>query len=134
LEEISHIKKYYSIIESLIIGERMIVLEPTKESCSLVKKTANRIGETDLSNADISIISLSCDLLGTIVTDDMAVCNLASVLSIPIINLSSKGITLARKWRTYCKTCGKNYDSSLFACQICGNKLHRSFRKYYKTI
>jgi len=131
MEEIIHIQKYYSIIESLIISGRLVVLEPTRESQDLVKETAKQIGESDLSSGDISILALSHDLLGTIVTDDYAICNLASVMSISTINLSSKGITQIKKWRTYCRTCGKNYEPNLTECLICGNQLRRSFRRYH---
>jgi UPF0271 protein len=128
-EEISHIQKMLSVLESLILNERIRICEPSKETLKMIKSSIKRIGETRLSNADISIIALAKEFNVPLVTDDFAICNLAKTLSIELLNLGTKGIKDSRKWIKFCKSCGKGYPSTQTVCSLCGNKLRVRFKK-----
>lgn len=128
-EEISHIQEKFSVLESLISNNRLMILEPNEETIKMVKSMICQIGETQLSMADISIIALAKEFNSTLVTDDFAICNLAKTLSIELLNLGTKGIKDTRKWIRFCKSCGKGYSATQIVCSLCGNKLRIRFKK-----
>lgn len=128
-EEISHIQERFSVLESLISNKRIMILEPNYEIVKMIKSVITQIGETRLSDADISIIALAKEFNATLVTDDFAICNLAKTLSIELLNLGTKGIKYTRKWIKFCKGCGKSYPPTQTVCSLCGNKLRVRFKK-----
>lgn len=128
-EEISHIQEKLSVLESLISNKRIMILEPSEDSIRMVKSIITQIGETRLSDADISIVALAKEFNVPLVTDDFAVCNLAKTLSIDLLNLGTKGIRDRRKWVKFCKSCGKGYPSTQTICSLCGNKLRVRYKK-----
>jgi UPF0271 protein len=128
-EEVSHIQEKLSVMESLISNKRIMILEPSEDSIRMVKSIITQIGETRLSDADISIIALSKEFNATLVTDDFAICNLAKTLSIELLNLGTKGIKERRKWIKFCKSCGRGYPPTQRVCSLCGNKLRVRFKK-----
>ena len=119
----------FSVLETLILNERIKILEPSEESLKLIKSSITQIGETRLSDADVSIIALAKEFNATLVTDDFAICNLAKTLSIELLNLGTKGIKNTRKWIKFCKGCGKAYSPTQTVCSLCGNKLRIRFKK-----
>lgn len=118
-----------SVLESLKLNERIMILEPSEESLKMIRSSITQIGETRLSDADISIIALAKEFNIPLVTDDFAVCNLAKTLSIELLNLGTKGIKDSRKWIKFCKSCGKGYPPTQTVCSLCGNKLRIRFKK-----
>jgi UPF0271 protein len=128
-EEISHIQEKLSVLESLISNKRIMIVEPSEDSIRMVKSIITQIGETRLSDADVSIIALSKEFNAILVTDDFAICNLAKTLSIELLNLGTKGIKDTRKWIKFCKSCGRGYPPTQKVCSLCGNKLRIRFKK-----
>lgn len=128
-EEISHIQEKLSVLESLISNKKIMILEPSEDSIRKVRSIITQIGETRLSDADISIVALAKEFNATLVTDDFAVCNLAKTLSINLLNLGTKGIKDRRKWVRFCKSCGRGYPPTQTICSLCGNKLRVRYKK-----
>ncbi len=106
-----------------------MILEPSEDSIRKVKSIITQIGETRLSDADVSIIALSKEFNAILVTDDFAICNVARTLSIELLNLGTKGIKDARKWIKFCKSCGRGYPPTQRVCSLCGNNLRIRFKK-----
>jgi endoribonuclease Nob1 len=106
-----------------------MIFEPDIMSLKLVRDTAKQTGEERLTDADISILALAKGNDATLVTDDFAVCNLAKILSIKLLNLGTKGIRETRKWVKFCKSCGRGYAPKYTICEICGNKLSIRYKK-----
>ena len=127
--EISHIQNKFSILESLISNKRLKIAESSKKTIKLVQNIAKKIGESRLSTADVSIIALAKDYNAILVTDDFAICNLVNAMSIPLLNLGTRGIEETRKWIKFCKSCGKGYPPTLTLCPICGNELRVRYKK-----
>jgi UPF0271 protein len=127
--EISHIQSNLSILDSLISNRRIMIFQPSDSTLGLVRSVVKQIGETRLSDADISIVGLAKEFHATLVTDDFAVCNLAKTLSIDLLNLGTKGIRDRRKWVRFCKSCGKGYPPTQTICLLCGNKLRVRYKK-----
>ena len=75
-----------------------MIFQPSDSTLRTVILAVKQIGETQLSDADISIVALAKECNATLVTDDFAVCNLAKTLSIDLLNLGTKGIRERRKW------------------------------------
>lgn len=106
-----------------------MIFQPSDNTLRTVRLVVKQIGETQLSDADISIVALAKECNATLVTDDFAVCNLAKTLSIDLLNLGTKGIRDRRKWVKFCKSCGKGYPSTQTICSLCGNKLRVRYKK-----
>ena len=106
-----------------------MIFQPSDSTLGLVRSVVKQIGETRLSDADISIVGLAKEFHATLVTDDFAVCNLAKTLSIDLLNLGTKGIRDRRKWVRFCKSCGKGYPPTQTICLLCGNKLRVRYKK-----
>jgi endoribonuclease Nob1 len=128
-EEISHIQNKLSTLENLILNKRIIILEPNNNTVRFVKSSAKQIGESRLTEADISILALAKDYSAILVTDDFAVCNLGRTIRIGLLNLGTKGIRDTRKWMKFCSNCGRGYPSTQLVCSICGNKLRIRYKK-----
>ncbi len=128
LEEVKH----HSVGSSLI-HTRVQVTEPSQESLGMVKATAAKTGDAPaLSETDVSLLALALELSrsdggASLVSDDFAVRNVAQKLSIPLAPTSLKGGEWRSvSWKTYCRGCGKEYDSpKLTVCPVCGTRLAR---------
>ena len=129
--EVKHIKKSYSALEALMDAEKLKVMDPEK---SFLKKVTNIAQETGdysrLSSADISIIALASQLKITLISDDYAVQNTASLIGVPTKTIGTKGITKVGKWVAICYVCHKSYSPNVMECVLCGNKLRRRLRKF----
>ena len=106
-----------------------MIFQPSDITLRTVRLVIKQIGETQLSDADVSIIALAKEFNTTLVTDDFAVCNLAKTLSIDLLNIGTKGIRDRRKWVRFCKSCGKGYLPTQSICSLCGNKLRIRYKK-----
>ena len=87
-----HIQSNLSILDSLISNRRIMIFQPSDSTLRTVRLVVKQIGETQLSDADISIVALAKECNATLVTDDFAVCNLAKTLSIDLLNLEQKAL------------------------------------------
>ena len=112
-----------------MLAQRIVVFQPIASTTKLVKLVAKRIGESRLTDADVSILALAKDYNAVLVSDDFAISNLAKSLSIELLNLGTKGIRERRKWIKYCGICGKGYSSAQSVCLRCGNKLRVRYKK-----
>lgn len=129
LEEVIHIKKSYSALEFLIDAGKLKVIDPDEQFLKKITEVARKTGDfSKLSSADLSILSLALQLKITLISDDYAIENIATLLRIPIKTMAAKGITKVRKWVTFCNTCGKAYSPDIRECTLCGNKLRRRFK------
>lgn len=106
-----------------------MIFQPNNSTLRIVRSAVKQIGETRLSDADVSIIALSKEFNAILVTDDFAICNLANTLSIELLNLGTKGIKDTRKWIKFCKSCGRGYPPTQRVCSLCGNNLRIRFKK-----
>jgi endoribonuclease Nob1 len=113
-EEIRHIKKSYCALEALVDAGNLKVME-----------TGDYF---KLSSADLSVLALALHLNLTLISDDYAVGNVATLLNIPIKSIGTKGISKVRRWVTFCRACGKAYEPNIIECALCGNKLRRRFK------
>lgn len=129
LKEVIHIKKSYSALESLIDAGNLEIIDPKEQFLKKIMDITRKTGDSSkLSSADLSILSLALQLEATLISDDYAIENIATVLRIPVKTTGTKGITKIRKWITFCKGCGKAYSPDIKECMLCGNKLRRRFK------
>lgn len=129
LEEVIHIKKSYSALESLIDAGNLKIIDPEKQFLKIIIEIAIKTGDfPKLSSADLSILSLALQLKVTLISDDYVIENIAMLLRIPFKTMAAKGITKVRKWVTFCNACGKAYSPDTMECTLCGNKLRRRFK------
>ena len=134
-EEVKHIRKSYSPIEALIDAGNLKIIEPELTSLNKVIDCAKKTGDyTKLSQADISIIALALQFGKTLLSDDFAVGNVATLLKIPVKTLAFRGISELRAWVYFCKSCRTVYNSRISVCQICGSRLKRRFTVISDTL
>ena len=96
------------------------VLDAAKKSCDF----------SVLSATDTDLLALSCELRGTLVTDDFAIQNTAHTLGIPVRSLIQRSAS-ARIWQLRCTGCGKYFDqvpTKAGDCPICGSELKRKHK------
>jgi UPF0271 protein len=133
-KEVKHIKKSYGALEALIDADKLRVIEPEAPFLQQVMRTAKKTGDfSRCSYADLSIVALALQLKTTILSDDYAVGNVATMLNIPVKSVGNKGITEVRKWIAFCSACGKAYEQNTIECVLCGNRLRRRSKKSCRT-
>ncbi|MCQ4342580.1 MAG: NOB1 family endonuclease [Sulfolobaceae archaeon] len=113
-------------LELAISGGKVIVIEPSKSALARVRRESEALGESGLSDADLSVAALALDLSRPFVlTDDLALQNLLASLGIRYGSVKL-GITLTKVKRIIyvCPSCGRTYPSPGL-CYFCGNRLLR---------
>ncbi len=135
IKEVSHQQFRNAVIQSLVDGGRLIVLNPAANFARQVKETARRSGDLRrVSDTDLSVVALALQLKEvndgvTIISDDYSVENLASLFKISHAAVITRGITRAVHWLVYCTGCGKAFgDRRLDVCDVCGTRLKRKIR------
>ncbi|MFZ0514325.1 MAG: hypothetical protein WAM14_22165, partial [Candidatus Nitrosopolaris sp.] len=78
--------------------------------------------------------ALALQLRKTLISDDFAVGNVATFLKIPVKTLAFKGISELRAWVSFCKACGRAYESHISVCRICGSRLRQRFKVVRDTV
>lgn len=128
-DEVKHIKKSLGVIEAALEAGSLQVINPDKDSVEKAKAAAKKTGDyAKLSLADFSVIALALQLKIALLTDDYAVANVATALTIPVQSSSGKGLKERRKWIAYCSACGKAFGPNANECRLCGNKLRRKYK------
>lgn len=129
-DEVRHLKSSYSLLETLVETDNLMIVNPDEVYISRVRAVAIKSGDSvRLSKSDISVLALAYQLKKPLISDDFSVENTAKLLRISILPLGTSGIKHIRKWISYCPTCGKGYGSYFTECLICGNKLKRRFKR-----
>ncbi|RLG05389.1 MAG: hypothetical protein DRN68_08765 [Thaumarchaeota archaeon] len=112
-------------------GGLVKVLEPREEYVKIVRETAFRAGEYDLSETDIKLLALGLQLSDrgadvSIVTSDYSIQNLAEIMQLKVEPILHKGIKKVIKWKTYCEICGWRGEAKPGTpCPRCGARLKR---------
>ena len=128
-DEIQHIKKSHDVVQILIETKRLTIKDPDTVFLNKVRNTAAESGDLpNLTNEDISSISLSLQLGVELVTDDFAMSNVAKNLGIEINPIMTDGIKTIGTWRYYCPACEINF-SKTNQCPNCGTSLKRKLIK-----
>tara|TARA_B100000029_G_scaffold105902_2_gene96554 strand:- start:451 stop:933 length:483 start_codon:yes stop_codon:yes gene_type:complete len=128
-DEIQHIKKSHDVVQILIETKRLTIKDPDTVFLNKVKNAATESGDLiNLTNEDISSISLSLQLHAELVTDDFAMSNVAKNLGITINPIMTNGIKTTGTWRYYCPACEINF-SKTSQCPNCGTSLKRKLIK-----
>jgi UPF0271 protein len=132
IDEVKHIKRSIDAVNILVDINSVNIIEPSPEYVRRVIYHADRYGEDRLSYADISIVALALMLDSTLVSDDLAVLNLAYILGVKSKSLTNKGdcIKYAIRWIRYCKICDREYYGGIDECLVCGSRL----RKYKRRV
>jgi len=118
----------YNLLTIAIEAGKVKVLEPSKESISLVLNIAESIGEYTLTKADLSVIALAKELRPSIVvTDDTSIINILNHLKIEYKTVKLRKINFNKEFYKYiCESCKKEFYKYYSECPICGGKLLKS--------
>lgn len=131
LKEVRHIKSSYSALEIILATGKLRVMDPGDARLEKVRTVAKKTGDfATLSAADFSIIALALELETTLLTDDFAVANVASLLGVAVSPATpGKRIKEIRRWIRYCSACAKTFGGDKKECPLCGNTLKRKYKK-----
>lgn len=116
-------------------GASIKIMDPDPAYVKDVGEEARRLGEFDLSEADLSILALALQLsrLGwdaCILTSDYSIQNLASRLGLKAKPILHQGIREVVSWEVYCGACGWVGEGAPGeSCPRCGHKLRRRPRR-----
>ena len=109
--------------------KRLTIEDPKPIFLNQVNNSAKKSGDfPNLTQEDISAISLSLQLGAELITDDFAMSNVAKNLGITIKPIMTGGIKRIGMWRYYCPACKINFSKSI-ECPNCGNNLMRKLIK-----
>lgn len=102
------------------------VMEPQETFLEKVRKLAKDTGDLSvLSDNDIELIALAIQESGILLTNDLAMQNVARELGIKYESFNSKKIKDMIKWKYRCIGCHRTYDKMLPSCPYCGNELRK---------
>ena len=131
-DEIKHIKERQGVLNTMIETNKLQIREPDTQSIQKVIEAAKKTGDyPQLSKQDISVLALSSQTQGKIITDDFAVSNVAKYLKIMVHPIMTLGIRYEGVWMHYCPGCRKNFKNKV-ECPLCGTPLKRKLLKRSK--
>ena len=113
----------------MLLEASLRVMSPNDAALKTIEETASKTHDLEsLSRTDIGVLALAYQLEATIISDDYAVQNIASILKIPI-KTDLKGIREIIHWTFRCRGCGKYYDKMQPDCPVCGSEIRRVKKK-----
>lgn len=126
-----------SVVDEIRKGRMKVVLDslegimriesPTPESIAEVKAEAGKSGDlSSLSETDIDVIALAYQFSCTLISDDYAIQNVASHLSVRYMGADLSVIRREVTWRYRCTGCRKTYDEPVESCSVCGHEVVRT--------
>lgn len=106
---------------------------PSTSALREIEEASRSVGDlTALSRADKDVLATALDLSRSgfspkLVSDDYAVQNVADVLGLNYVSLTTFGIRYRFRWVLYCPACKRRYtpDAEITVCSICGTRLKR---------
>ncbi len=102
------------------------VKEPDETFLEQVEKLAGETGDFSmLSHNDIELIALALQESAVLLTNDLAMQNVARELGIKYESFNSKEIKEIIKWKYRCIGCHRIYNRMLPSCPYCGNELRK---------
>ena len=109
----------------LLLETTIKVMEPDENFKEEVKKAAISTGDIEsLSKTDIDVLALAHQLKATLISDDYAVQNIASILKI-IYKTDLAGIREIIHWTYRCRGCGKYFEENQIDCPVCGSEVRK---------
>ena len=112
------------------LEDRVTISSCTDQSLNLIEEKQDSIqAGYSLSKADSSLLALALDLNAGLLTDDYMMQNIASLLQIPVMAISTRGIRKKRTYYWLCTGCGKRYSERQPDCEVCGSPLKREIKR-----
>ena len=136
ISEINHLQKHNFKLDIAIELGNLNIVSPHKSSINKVESVSKKTGDfKQLSFADITVIALSLQLINNkkeinIITDDFNIENVAHLLKIPVVSVSTTGISKIVKWIFYCPVCNTNINNvKSTICNSCGSTIKKKMIK-----
>jgi len=121
---LNEIKSHKLRVSFMVVREKITILEPTRESLSIVLKKAKSYGcMAKLSDQDMEIVALAVDMTRRyhrviVATGDMAIQNICILMGIDVLSVSKKMTYLLMKQKV-CLDCGTIYSIFDEECPKC---------------
>ena len=133
IEELHPDTTPYFRLKLALETQKLRIYIPSTTSNKDVEEAARKVGDLKaLSEADKDVLAIALDLSRNgyspqIVSDYYAVQNIAEILGIKYVSLTTHGIRYRFKWALYCPACKRIYvpDTERAVCIICGTRLKR---------
>ena len=115
-------------LESMLYSKRLTLMSPNPDLTKIMTRKLGRIDPIrNLSPTDIEILTLTRELDGVIITNDLAIQNAAHQFNIKTYVVSGKKINYTRKGLLKCSSCNKFYKFHLDSCPDCGGNLKQIY-------
>ena len=124
-EAVAEVRRHGSTPQlDAVLATKVRVLTPGPESLEVVDRVARKTGDVArLSPTDRGLLALAHDLVGSIMTDDYSIQNVASRLGVPFEGVLQRGIREVVEWRYRCTGCGRFFEEPLKDCPVCGSRV-----------
>lgn len=136
ISEINHLQKHNFKLDIAIERGNLKIISPHKSYINKVESISKKTGDLKkLSFADITVIALSLELINNkkkinIITDDFNIENVAHLLKMPVVSVSTTGISKIVKWIFYCPVCKTNTNNvKSTSCNSCGSTIKKKMIK-----
>ncbi len=134
-------RKYSFELYESIYSDRIIVIDPSRESIESAREAADSTGDLQtLSEADISLIALAHSLSNgecnsvTIFSDDYSILNVAASIGLGYSTVALRKPRFEEyKWRWYCPRCHRFYTGGQKSCLTCDVVLKRKPWNRHRT-
>ncbi len=122
-EVLSELKSTEANAYLWVIGERVEVERPSPHFVREVRRALAEIGETKLSDADVSVLALALQKKLPLVTDDYNLQNVARYLGLEVLDTGMGRIRRVLRYEWRCIGCGRKYRAGMKRCPVCGSRV-----------
>ena len=117
---LSELKSVESNAYLWVLEDRVRVETPLPYYLKKVRRVLREIGETRLSETDISVLALALQKKTPLVTDDYNLQNVALYMGIKVYDTGFGQIRRVVRYVWKCTGCGREYPPGTKRCPVCG--------------
>jgi len=117
-------------LEVMRQSKKFEISSPDPQKLAVLKQNIYNLDpNTRLSNTDIHVLTLAEQVKGVLVTNDLAMQNIAKLLNIKVRVIGGKKIKEIRRSHLRCLSCKRTFQASERYCPECGGELKQYFHK-----
>ncbi len=106
-----------------MVGETVQVEDPLPYFIKRVERFLREVGETRLSEADVSVLALALQKKLPLLTDDYNLQNVAVQMGVEVRGVLFGEVKRVLRFEWVCEGCGRKYRPGTKTCPVCGGRV-----------